>query len=440
MRIFTLQTDVGHVILAVAPASGMERRRADFSLAQLLALYYFTHRRSDVARFPAFKPHPGSSSRGFIFLTRKLRLRYMKTVLPVTLMCWISLTLSGCANKALERGQYAYNSGDFETAIEEFSHLTSSEGLFYTACAYYRNGDDANALAYFEQAEAHIDPSKEEFWHALITPYKIRIYLNQADEYAEQGNYSEVLNLAKKAVALDPHHKDANRYLTAAYVELNMADEAKNQLERMTQTDSDNPQWYELLAEFYNRTHEYDKAVASYQKVMELRPNDAKIREKLAKAYLAQGNCEAAIPILKELIDLNPFSISTLFDLANCEQRQGDYQSAIAHYTAITNIAPMNGKAWQGIGASATWLEEYDQAITAYQKAIQSDPTDKISHYQLAHLYLHQNQLADALNAVSEAISIDNTYKEAYQLMGNIYRKMGDAEKAAEAFEKAESL
>ena len=92
--------------------------------------------------------------------------------------------------------------------------------------------------------------------------------------YAEEGiNLEESLEMAVKAVELEPTNGAYQDTLGWIYFKLNRLDDAQTTLERAVTLVADDPVIQEHMGEVYSRKKLYDKARAAWQKVLELDPN-----------------------------------------------------------------------------------------------------------------------------------------------------------------------
>jgi superkiller protein 3 len=83
----------------------------------------------------------------------------------------------------------------------------------------------------------------------------------------------------------------------------------------------------------------------------------------------------------------------------------------------------------------------YDEAITAYKKAIEINPQYTNAHYYLGIAYYYGKKMYDeAITAYKKAIEINPQYTNAHYYLGIAYRKKGMNDEAIGAYEKAIEL
>ena len=96
--------------------------------------------------------------------------------------------------------------------------------------------------------------------------------------------------------------------------------------------------------------------------------------------------------------DSKPSISSTDKDYVRAEKRidEGDYQAAISLLTAVAERHPDNADVFNLLGYSNRKLENYDVALTHYERALSLDPKHRGAHEYLGELYLNTGQIEKA--------------------------------------------
>jgi tetratricopeptide (TPR) repeat protein len=95
---------------------------------------------------------------------------------------------------------------------------------------------------------------------------------------------------------------------------------------------------------------------------------------------------------------------------------------------------------WNVLGAANNGLGRINEAVEAFQKATQLNPSNPDGHNNLGTALQDQGKLAEAMEALNKALSLKPDYTEAYYNMGNVLLGQGELEEAIEAYKKALSL
>ncbi len=76
--------------------------------------------------------------------------------------------------------------------------------------------------------------------------------------------------------------------------------------------------------------------------------------------------------------------------------KAANYEKAIKRLSKVVAAKPGNADAWNWIGFSHRKLKRFDQAMSAYRKALAIDPNHRGANEYLGELYLQTGDLAKA--------------------------------------------
>ena len=94
--------------------------------------------------------------------------------------------------------------------------------------------------------------------------------------------------------------------------------------------------------------------------------------------------------------DGGPPSVPREYRLAVKAVKVEDYPKAIGLLQKVIDEDPGNANAWNYMGYSLRHLKQYDDALAAYEKALQIKPKHKGALEYLGELYLQIGQLKEA--------------------------------------------
>jgi hypothetical protein len=83
------------------------------------------------------------------------------------------------------------------------------------------------------------------------------------------------------------------------------------------------------------------------------------------------------------------------------------------------------------------WADRHWEVVWMYQRAVEKDPYDTLSYYNLASQYHKLQELDSAFVALDTLFKIDPTYPKGNWMMGNILRRRGDVAGALPYLERA---
>lgn len=143
---------------------------------------------------------------------------------------------------------------------------------------------------------------------------------------------------------------------------------------------------------------------------------------------------EEALNILRSLNQSKKHSdeiknllIKTLFDYGNHLNDEWicDYERAIEVFKEIIQLDHNNYRAWYNLGISYSNLNKTEDALSAYNKALQIKPDYMYCYYNIGLLYeIQKENLEIALQYYEKALSYNNNFTYALQAARDIRQKL----------------
>jgi tetratricopeptide (TPR) repeat protein len=93
-----------------------------------------------------------------------------------------------------------------------------------------------------------------------------------------------------------------------------------------------------------------------------------------------------------------------------------------------------------GLGNALCRKGKCDDALTAYRKAIELDPSLSIGYMGVGNVLTYQGDLEGAVGAYRKAIELDPCFGFAYNGLGNALSRQGQLDEAAAAYRRAIEL
>jgi len=114
-----------------------------------------------------------------------------------------------------------------------------------------------------------------------------------------------------------------------------------------------------------------------------------------------------------------------------------DYDAAISIFNKAIALNPKSAAAYNGLGLCYYAQDKLDPAIQSFQKAAQADPGISSTYYNLGHCYSAKKQWDMAIMEYKKAIKDNPKHKLAQFELGSAYFAVKDFKKAKEQYEKA---
>lgn len=169
------------------------------------------------------------------------------------------------------------------------------------------------------------------------------------------------------------------------------------------------------------------------EKVAQLNPGLIDVHILLASVYNKQRDYRSAIGAYQKIIELNPTNIDAHFGLSLVNFKMQLYKEAISSFEKVIELSPQNKEAYGYIANSYEELKEFAKAAEAYEKYVNLNPPDPSTAY--FHLGLCRMQLNQFENAIAAFLKALEGQLEDLQINYNLaqaYQKAGQYEKAEE--------
>jgi adenylate cyclase len=250
-------------------------------------------------------------------------------------------------------------------------------------------------------------------------PVNLDAYIKylQAKESIDRGTpaaYSKARRLLEEAISLDPKFIAAHRRLAWAHLLEYYSGQSESPRESMRRAyelatkalamDESDAQSYRALAAFYMFSKEYEKALSLFQQGLELDANDAYLAMNMSWVLLRLRRPEEAIAFAKRAIRLNPlekkFQAKCFLRLGSAYRQMKQYDEAILAYEKAVQIRPKHWGSWLGLAGVYGLAGREEDARYAAQEFLRIHPKFSLEKYAKKlpdKAQAAKNRLIDAL-------------------------------------------
>lgn len=204
-----------------------------------------------------------------------------------------------------------------------------------------------------------------------------------------------------------------------------------------------------------------DKAINAYNKAIQLSPSFGWPYSNLALAYLAKGQYPEAILLYQksiELLNSNREKALSWNGLGNVYRLKNDYTNAVVAYQKAAELDPdtagmrdaadnfqivegfKSAQDWNDLGELLFKTEAYDDAVKAFNKALELEPTSCMVYSNMGRALVAKGQYKESIIFYQKNIDLlqdDKDKANAWNRLGNVYRKLNDYDNAIKAYQKA---
>ena len=196
------------------------------------------------------------------------------------------------------------------------------------------------------------------------------------------------------------------------------------------------------------------QAVESFQAAVKAKQNLEQAYYYLGAIALEQGRAKEAVRMLETSVELEDEDVEALKALGNAYTANGEAAKALTVFASAEKLAPKDGELLTAYGFAQLEAGNTDEAIrllvlakeyrrsdprifiglgdaylrqnvpvlaiSNYQKAVELEPNDIGTRFQLANVFEKNRQYTEAVREYDGVIAVDSSYAEAYLAKGRI--------------------
>ncbi len=270
----------------------------------------------------------------------------------------------------------------------------------------------------------------------------------------KEGNPEESRAHYERALALNPDYQPTYIALAELFIEANRLDEAERLLNRARAMDASSARALIGLGQIASMRDEHDKAIEHLEAARKLAPEATKIYYPLGLAYRAQGDLEKARfflerqgperarrddPLLDDLEDLVTGAHAFKYR-GNEAYLQRRFQDALDAYQQAVDAAPDNPEFRVNLAAALTQMNDLASAVAQLREALRLDPEYVVANYNMATLLARQGRDQDAVAYYRKALAHNPGYKDAHFNLANALLRLRRFDEAALHFGRVVDL
>ncbi len=243
-------------------------------------------------------------------------------------------------------------------------------------------------------------------------------------------NFTEAIELLDECTKYDEDYASIYKFRWQAYDKIGETDKAID--DALTWYEKEEDAYGSAIVKILMKHRSY--AIAKAKSMMKDSDNQSAWRLLLVDIYEASGEYENAISQYDALEEEYGKDEYLYYQRANCYSELGLTNKALTEIDkaiALENDYHNNCRKGQILRTAG----RYQEAISAFDMAIELDPTDAFAYYAKGWCYELSGNDSTALLCYEQGIDLDKSYPYVYLMRGEIYLKKGDKEKADVDFE-----
>ncbi|MCJ7545167.1 MAG: tetratricopeptide repeat protein [Phycisphaerae bacterium] len=226
-----------------------------------------------------------------------------------------------------------------------------------------------------------------------------------------------------------PNKITAARMLAAFYVRTGRSSQADKLLADLTQTASDKVAAYIVYADYLTGVNP-DRAHAAVTKAVELDPKDARAYVALATVLVQRQDWAGAADALSKCLEVQPEATAVAPDIVRYRINAGQLPQAEQQLQALLAANPSDANLLTLKGNLAMGQGNVSQAVEAYDRALQIDPSHAEALVGQAGVFLTQGKPVEAKLALTKARGLSKNPQIA-MVLSQLHLRLGDVEMAS---------
>ena len=225
----------------------------------------------------------------------------------------------------------------------------------------------------------------------------VQTLVRQGQEYLRTRQFSEAIEVSRRAIQIQPNLAAAHTLLGSALLEVGRRDEA----------------------------------LVETKRAIELDPNDARAYVGLGIVDGAMRRYTEAIKAYKQAVNLDPSYLAAYINLGVAYGTIVRFAESAEAFQQALKIDPDNVTALNGLGIAQFRLGQHDEGIESVRRAVRLNPRFVNGHLNLARWYNGLGRYEEAVDAFTEVTRIVPKWPQTYFERSVLYLYLGKSEAAA---------
>lgn len=263
------------------------------------------------------------------------------------------------------------------------------------------------------------------------------VYFFDSNEFEEIINHyinSGKISLARKAIELGLKQHPASLSLKLAQIEVYIFEEKFekamlmiNELERI---EPSNDQIYLHKATLFSKRDMHKEAIQALNKALLFTEDEVDILSMIGMEYLYLDEYETARLNFAKCLDVEFDDYSSLYNIIYCFDMEGKHYEAVDYLNDYINKEPYCEIAWHQLGRQNYILENYEEALKAFDYSILIDEQFIGAYIEKAKTLEELERYEEAIANYLVAIEIEDATPFIYLRLGRCHEKISDKKQA----------
>ncbi|XP_013187175.1 stress-induced-phosphoprotein 1 [Amyelois transitella] len=244
---------------------------------------------------------------------------------------------------------------------------------------FYKKKDFDNALLHYRKAIEHDSTD-------------ITFYTNIAAVYFEQKEYEKCIKECEKAIEIGRENRADFKLIAKAFTRIGNAYKKMEQW-KLAKTYYEKSMSEHRTPEIKTLLSEVERRIVEEERKAYIDPVKAEQEKEMGNEYFKKGDYSAAVKHYTEAIKRNPDDPKLYSNRAACYTKLAAFDLGLKDCDQCCKLDPKFIKGWIRKGKILQGMQQQSKALTAYQKALELDPTnaEALDGYRACSTQLNSN-------------------------------------------------
>jgi tetratricopeptide (TPR) repeat protein len=196
----------------------------------------------------------------------------------------------------------------------------------------------------------------------------------------------------------------------------------------------------EIIIDYYLEVEDLKPLSAAIDYAEQLYPDSPEVKIRRAHWYVANHQPETALNILLALRRQHPNDTDIAYSLGVVYGELGQSEKAIEEFLVAATDGWQLGRIYSNIAEEYYKLQDYNNSLSYYLKALQIEPEDTVTLYNYTDTAVRAGLADEAVQYLNLMLEDHPYYKEAWQCLASAYRAVGLNDRAVDALEYAVAI
>ena len=189
-------------------------------------------------------------------------------------------------------------------------------------------------------------------------------------------------DICRKFLQKVPHHVEGMRLLADIGIRLGVLDDAEFLLESALKFEPGNTRVRIDYIQALRKRQKFGDALAQAKLLLDTAPDNPQFRSLFAIESMQTGDYETALSTFDDILEQLPADPVTWTSKGHAHKTCGDYEDAVGAYQAALNNAPHHGEAYYSLAN----LKVYSFSDTEIEQMLAQEHNSNLSHMDRVHL------------------------------------------------------